>query len=196
MDEYYLAFTAINVVLVAILVLVTFYYAWTTRQMLTENKLQRFQDAELRTMIIIKGIVITDKPHEIRVVAVGDYCVQDWKFTVDLIDNDGSIVKSLPTKGFTIGGWESISLEDEDPLENIHYWTIDLLNLFLPNPQDYIKEKSFQLHITAEFTSFFGRNWKFEYKSLALLMDDKMNIFPVGRLIPLFNLIKVKAPWD
>jgi len=188
MVDYYLALTVINVILVAVLALVTLYYAWTTRQMLEENRLQRIQDAEIRTMPQeIHTALLYGHADTIFVEIQGVYPVTESSFEVK--ESGGN---SMTTKGRVMGQWH------EYPGGKILYWiNVEKLNL-----EKYGTDKQFTLTVIVKFKSFLRNEYliRFESEKLYRNSEGRLRLFkekedPETRWSE-FRIVEFIPPWE
>lgn len=188
MVDYYLALTVINVILVAVLALVTLYYAWTTRQMLEENRLQRLQNAELRTMPQAIHAGLHGYENSIWVDIQGRYPVTESSF--EIIESGG---KSMTAKGKVLGKWR-----DPYPGGKVSYW----INISELNLERYGTDKQFTLTVIVRFKSFLRNDYLVRLESEELYRDseNKLHIFkkrddPEVRHDD-FRIVEFIPPWE
>jgi len=196
MVDYYLALTVINVILVAVLALVTLFYAWTTRQMLEENRLQRLQDAEIRTMPKKMEITTASKKDTLLMTIFGGWplsalpvvVVRDFRSIRGSIQGDirgdtNKESKHLATIGKLIDDREDVYL---------YHISLDELNL-----EKYGTE-GFHLDVQVVIRSFLGHHFRFIFLSKKLLRDEhsKLHLLELQPGVSGFLLVNVETPWD
>jgi hypothetical protein len=159
----------------------------STWKMIKENRLQRMQDAELRTMLQDIDVTYGGNKHKIIVSFKGSHPIRNYNFLVKDSNGHEKKCESIKVNEWKKQGWQL------------------LLHVDLQSFCGYIMAlEKVKFYVNIRFESFLGRKWEYRFESADLLhhnVPEHKFVYageePVieGHEPEWFGLIDVIPPW-